>query len=301
MKPKNNSPLGKIILLLAIVSGLASIYALPESVRNIWVLVLLSLSIIILIIWIIDIIKKGKQFDIWVFEDSEFTRKPASLSDIRWIARLENRKYSVNDAVPYEKLKEWYQANQNGFSLILENNKRIGHVDILPIKNGDKLFEKYCEGAICEIDIPGTSIAPPEERDSVENIYVESIIIDPERPSIIKFILNPFNAEKPRFRVRQAPIRYLLSSLVPIVRDVANPNNVKYVYAMAATKVGKHFMNSLGFDLETPADERKDGHDLYKVSLPVLTERIGNRLKYTVIQERQEFELLIQKAEQQEQ
>jgi len=251
----------------------------------------------ILTMWIIDIAKRRRQFPRKIIDrESEYQISSASLDDLNWIARLEKATYKPTDAAPLEKLKEWYLANHSGFFVILEDGKRIGHIDILPVKKNDQMFDKFFEGVVREIKISGASIATPEEKGNVEKIYVESVIINPKCPSIIKYIFSPFSTEKPRRRGHQAPIKYLLSNLVPIISNITDSNSVKYVYAMAATRHGRHVLTSLGFDIETPASYREDGHDLFRASLPVLTERIGGLLKYTVIKRRKEFEAILQKG-----
>ena len=221
---------------------------------------------------------------------------PALLDDIYWIAQLEDKVYMEGDAIPLTKLMEWYMVNPNGFFLILENGERIGQLDILPIKNHDPIFKKFIEGSICEVDIPGASIASNEERIDIDELYVESVIID----SRSSYPSQPLGASHARWcqnkNIYQAPIRYLLSNLIPIIRNITDPTSAKYIYAIAASKAGKHLLSSLGFNIIRPARFRKDNHDMFRLSTPLITEKIGSMIKHTTVQDRRGFDLLLQKA-----
>lgn len=179
----------------------------------------------------------------------------AKPEDITWIADLEKSFYK-KDAIPEAKLKEWFEANPSGFFLVFENDRRIGHLDILPMKTGDRTFQEFCSGKKREVDIPGTSIASATQKHNIQHLYVESVIIHPQA-------IN-----------RQAALTLLLDQFIRLIEGVARIEKVENVYAIAATKKGQDLLEHLGFEVERRSKKMKDKHPLYRVRLWLMAKRI---------------------------
>ncbi|MGB7925053.1 MAG: hypothetical protein WCF57_17565 [Pyrinomonadaceae bacterium] len=175
-----------------------------------------------------------------------------------WIARLEAETYSAEDAVPKSVLKEWYDHNPQGFFIIKRKGHRIGHVDVLPLRPAT--LETFCEGKILERDIPGTGLYTPAERDSIRDLYVESVIIQTPQGSP---------------NIRAPAISYLLSNFTELVGAVCDPGKVESVYAIAASRAGERLMLHLGFRKVKPASERTDGHDFFAAEFAHLAARLS--------------------------
>lgn len=191
-----------------------------------------------------------------------YTVDPATPEEIDWITQLEANTYS-QDAVPDHVLKEWYESNPDGFSILRMNGQKIGHLDILPVC--PKTLGLFLEGTITEREIRGDSLYPPEEKELVRNLYVESIIVQ----------LPPGH----RSNASARPVMALLCKFIQLTGRVANPDNIENIYAVAASQEGKGFMKKLGFELARSGQERKDHLDLYVVRFDSLKVRISTLCK----------------------
>jgi len=180
----------------------------------------------------------------------------ASSKEIDWIADLERQVYTHEDAVPKHILKEWYKSNPTGFSVIrMTNSQKIGHIDILPIR--PTTLNTFVEGNIVERDIRGDSLYAPGDRESIRDIYVESIIVLPPKgfskvPAMLS-VLKSFNG---------------------LVERICDPTRLDNVYAIAASTSGERLLRRLGFDLLVPSKNRADEHDLFVVKFIDLAARI---------------------------
>jgi hypothetical protein len=137
----------------------------------------------------------------------------ATSEEIDWIADLEAQVYTPVDAVPKHVLREWFQSNPTGFSVIrMTNGQKIGHIDILPIRPTS--LTTFVAGNIVERDIRGDSLYAPSDRESIRDIYVESIIVLPPK------------------RFSKAPaILCVLTSFVSLVERICDPTKLESVYA----------------------------------------------------------------------
>ena len=181
---------------------------------------------------------------------------PASLEDIEWIAQLEAEMYRGSDVVSVEILKEWYAANPTGFFVIKTTNcERVGHIDILPVRS--RILRLFIEGALLERDIRGDSLYSPGERDSIRELYIESLAICVSG------------------RCKIAALRALVLNLPSLLCKIAAPENIETVYGMAATKPGEQMMEHLGFQRVLKGEERKDGHPVFSIRFKNLMENIS--------------------------
>jgi len=187
---------------------------------------------------------------------TSFLIEPANLEDMEWIARLEAELYRGNDVVPEEILKEWYAANPTGFFVMKTRNaERVGHIDILPVR--PRTLQLFVEGALLERDIRADSLYSPGERDSIRELYIESLAICLPGRSKLAALLS------------------LSSNLPYLVDRIAVLENIESVYAMAATKPGERMMELLGFQIVRNGEWRKDGHPVFSVRFKMLMDNIA--------------------------
>jgi hypothetical protein len=174
-----------------------------------------------------------------------YSIEPATLDDVRWIAELEALMYSA-DAVPFEVLGDWYLKNPRGFWILKRDGRRVGHIDLLPVK--PEALEKFVRGEIVEREIRGVDLYSPADRSLARKLYVESVAVSPAeaRPGLVSHLLSRFHE---------------------LVDCLADPNQVSAVYAIAATGAGQRFLNHLGFSVVQAGRDRKDGHDLFAAQL----------------------------------
>ena len=180
----------------------------------------------------------------------------ATRNEIGWIAEFEAEVYSREDAISEQTLLEWYTINPNGFSIVkMADGKKIGHIDILPLR--PNTLDVFLNGNIVEQDIRGDSLYKASEQHLIKDLYVESIILRPPKP------LSNTSA-----------ILCVLSNIVPMIERIASIEQIEYIYAIAASSSGEKLLRHLGFDVLKSAAQRKDNHDLFRVSSSVLAEKI---------------------------
>ncbi|MBI5099686.1 MAG: hypothetical protein HZB30_10670 [Nitrospirae bacterium] len=152
---------------------------------------------------------------------SRYHMEPATLEGVRWIAQLEADTYSSIDAVPRHVLEEWFSVNPRGFFLLKAlNGSAIGHIDILPIRKSS--LEKFLAGELRETDIRGESLYTPAERRSIKHLYIESVIVKPQR--------NKSSA---------SALLHLLSQFMSMINNVGVFENIEMIYAIAASRAGE--------------------------------------------------------------
>ncbi len=160
---------------------------------------------------------------------------PASRDDILWAAALAKRIYRGNDVIPASVMLEWFDVNRNGFSVIKLGKKRIGNLDILPLKR--LTLKRFEAGKLLEKDIVGDSLYTVDESNKIEDLYIESFVC-PKNPMAVPVVLSQFES---------------------IVKRLCAPNQVKRVFAISASPGGTNMLGKLGFKLTG----RAQGHDLY--------------------------------------
>ncbi len=190
---------------------------------------------------------------------------PATEDDLLWIARLEARVFSEQDAVPEMVLREWYAINPHGFFIIKEKNgERVGNLTILPLR--PSTLRAFSEGHILDKDIRGDSLYSSTERHSIRDLYVESIIVS-----------------LPKGKSNAPALLCILSRIGLIMRRLCDMAEVDHIYAIAASSSGEKFMKRLGFVQVKSAEVRKDGHDLFAVKFAnlatIIATMCGEQLK----------------------
>ena len=122
----------------------------------------------------------------------------------------------------------------------------------------------FLKGQIKEIDIPGTSLYSIDEMWKTKILHVGSVII----------------ASNKTHEHRVAAVRFLLAQFITLIKSFTRPDNIQYVYAIAATEEGQDLLNLLSFDVDSKAEERIDKHNLYRAYLHVMAKKIIRILKH---------------------
>lgn len=248
---------------IGVISGVSGILSAPDNIRTYIVFASIAAVSIICLVYLLFLIQNSRRQSIGVdisVLDASFNIVPANDSDLRWIAELQKSVYSKADAVPFRVLKEWFHVFSNGFFVIVDkDNNRVGHIDILPIK--ESTLALYKLGELTETEIRGESLYSSAEKDKIEDIYIESLIISPKYTSIRPFAL-----------------RDLMRSLPEIVSRIGNRATIKRVSAMAATRDGERILKRLGFRLISDTHERRDGHRMFEASFKDFYNRVTKPL-----------------------
>lgn len=169
----------------------------------------------------------------------------ADASDIGKIAKQEASIYTSEDRIPEAVLKEWYDANPSGFTVVkTADGSLVVHLNILPLR--PNTCQQFIAGSIVEREIRGDSLFGSKERASITRLHIESVMLDVPKP-----------------RSKEVALRALASALPDVFARVADHDKIERIYAIAASDEGKDLLQDLGFAIEGEARRRKDGHNLY--------------------------------------
>ena len=172
----------------------------------------------------------------------EFELRPATEQDIGWMAALE-RKYFRRAAVHERVLQEWFGANGTGFSVLeLRGGRRVGFLNILPIR--PDTLQKLKRGEIVEKEVSRSMLYREHEREAIRELYIECLLIDEHRPR---------------------GLRYLLAHVRKLIREVCIPERVRKLYALAATEEGSKILRDLGFKPYLRNKQRRDGLTMFSI------------------------------------
>ncbi len=252
MKRELDKAIGIFIGIAGLVGVIAQLLTTPTGLRTL-AFRFLFVTLLVLGIWIVaqNTWRKRKASQalprIEQLEDisAGYQTVQASVNEVDWIARLEAQVYTPADAIPKHTLKEWYNCNPTGFSVIkMKDGRKIGHIDILPIRPAT--LKTFLEGNIVEKDIRGDSLYSPKEKHLIQDLYVESIIVLP-----------------PKGFSNAPAVLSVLTNFAKLVERICDPANVGNIYAIAASESGERLLKRLGFDPIVSSQTRADHHDLF--------------------------------------
>jgi hypothetical protein len=194
-------------------------------------------------------------------ERNRYSLEPAVSGEVGWIAQLEQEMYKPDEAIPGDLLEEWFARNPGCFSILKTDDEiKIGHVDILPVHPA--VLEKFVHGDIVERDIRGDDLYSPTDKNSVRELYVESVAI----------LLPPGRSKAPA-------VLYLMCHIAEAMERICNLSRIENMYAIAATAEGAHFLGRLGFEIYKAAESRRDRHNLFMASFQGVVEATSGLCK----------------------
>jgi|GEM_PF-3284466 hypothetical protein len=187
---------------------------------------------------------------------ANFELQQATVADIKWLYDLEQKAYTGVDAISLDVLKGWYRANPNVFHILRrKDGERVGHIDVLPIRNDT--LKLFLYGKILEGEINGDAICSEGEKATIRNLYIESVAIP---------YLTGYR--------RSCALRDALLGFDPIFHQLCFPDSTTMIYAMPASEEGRRIMVRLGFRILVNGGHRKDGHSMYSTSYSDFMERL---------------------------
>jgi hypothetical protein len=190
--------------------------------------------------------KKGKEVQELVFS-------PSSVADTWTEVQIGLEIYGEDDIVPFEKLLDWRDANDETQMSVKAQGKVVGYTALMPLD--EQVLQMLVQDKIRERDIPIQSIKKwTEPRLSV---YVCSLTVLPT---------NNRNIDKERgsFLIKQT-IRWALR--------INQQYDIKNWYGIGATPEGQHILSNLGFkEIVSLYDGERKGYLLedIKTAVPVI-------------------------------
>jgi predicted DNA-binding transcriptional regulator AlpA len=138
------------------------------------------------------------------------------------------RLYEPEDIVPYARLLEWREANEDIFMSARENGKRIAGVTIIPL--AEDVIKSLIDERIRERDIEPWAIRKWSDKNLTA--YIPSISIH-------------HTGDKQRDRRRG---HFIIRSAIRWAISLDKHYDIKKWYAIAATPEGKKLVEHLGFE-----------------------------------------------------
>jgi len=258
-----NKALGALVGATGFAAALVAIFTAPSRLRSLTFALLLGFSVLLFCVIVGPEALRAYRARRCLPANHEldglrgFSVEPATSGDIAWIAALEAAVYSKSDAVPEQTLREWFSVNPTGFSIIRDpSGKAIGHLDILPLR--PVTMDAFCKGDIVEREIRGDSLYSPTDRSSMTTLYVESVILVPEKPMM-----------------KGPALLCLLDNLGAILERITDVNTVEKLYAIAATAAGENLLKRLSFEVAGVGERRRDAHGLFVARVTNVAARIA--------------------------
>jgi predicted DNA-binding transcriptional regulator AlpA len=136
--------------------------------------------------------------------------------------------YDPEDIVPYARLLEWREANEDIFMSARENGQRIAGVTILPL--AEDVIQSLIDEKIRERDIEPWAIRKWSDKNLTA--YIPSISVH-------------HTGDKQKDRIRG---HYIIRSAIRWAFSLNKHYDIKKWYAIAATPEGKKLVEHLGFE-----------------------------------------------------
>lgn len=179
---------------------------------------------------------------------------PSTENDVKWAAKLAMTVYAGYDVIPEKVMLNWYKANPNGFYVVKrEDGANVGNLDLLPLR--PNTLQEFIAGDLLEKEILGDCLFGAGEKASVRDVYIESMVIPPH------LFHDKYTNSFALFAVIAKLAECILGLCEP---SLAEKGEIK-VYALSANKVVGKRLVQIGFEVASPKDKRKDGHDLYRI------------------------------------
>lgn len=187
--------------------------------------------------------EKGKKTPKFVFS-------PSTPNDLWTEVRIGTELYGEDDIVPFKKLLEWREINDDIFMSLKEDGKVIAYSSFMPLEGG--VILSLIEDKIRERDIPNSALKQWTDRNlsvyiaSMTAIRTENKEIDTKRGWMI--------------------VRHALKWALSLDRQF----NIVDWYAIGATKDGQDLLEDLGFkEIVSLYDGERKGYKIQDIKHPI--------------------------------
>lgn len=147
------------------------------------------------------------------------------------------------DSLDFKLIESWRKKNPNIFLCIKDGNELVASFSLIPIKNS--FMDMFISGRVKEDQLTIDDIYDSTKDKDAYRLYIAGVIVK--------------NPGTPKSR---SYTRVMVWALINFYKKYYGTKKVREVYGLAATKGGEKFMKDLLFELISPKDTRKDGHDL---------------------------------------
>jgi predicted DNA-binding transcriptional regulator AlpA len=187
--------------------------------------------------------ERDKKVDRLIFSSS-------TLNDLWAEVTIGRILYGEDDIVPYKRLLEWREVNDEMFMSLKEDGRVIAYSSLMPLE--ENVIRLLLEDKIRERDIPLTAIK--QWTDPEISVYTASITVRPSGNSL---------KDRERGRIH---IRHTIKWALSLDRQL----DIKNWYGIGATAEGQRLFERLGFtEIVSLYDGKRKGYYIEDVKKPV--------------------------------
>ena len=198
----------------------------------------------------IDIIARRQQTRYKQKGPTHLIFSPSSPADMWTEIQIGISLYGEDDVVPYEKILEWRDINDEMHMSVKERGQVVAYSCLMPLE--EKILPPLIQDQIRERDIPNKAIK--QWTDSQLSVYLSSLTVNPTEN-------QTRDKEIGRFIIRQT-IKWALA----LYRQF----DIKNWYGIGATSEGQSLFEALGFtEIANVHEGKRKGYILQNVDNPV--------------------------------
>lgn len=197
----------------------------------------------------IDVLAKRQQLRHKDTGPTHLVFTPSSPADMWAEIQIGTNLYGANDVVPYEKILEWRDINDEMHKSVKDQGRVVGYSCFMPLE--ESIMLPLLEDKIRERDIPNSTIK--QWTDPQLSVYVSSVTVKPSGSTKI-------DRDVGAFLIRQT-VKWALS----LYRQF----DIKNWYGIGATPEGQRLFESLGFtEIVSVHGSQRKGYKLEDVAHP---------------------------------
>lgn len=181
---------------------------------------------------------------------SRFVFSPSTPRDLWAEVTIGRNLYGEDDIVPYKRLLEWREINDEIFMSLKDNGEVVGYSSLMPLD--EDVIRPLIEDKLRERDIPLDALK--QWTDPRLSIYVSSITTKPSG--------DPVKDKERGWLLLRHTVKWALT--------VNRQADIKNWYGIGATKEGQNLFEGLGFsEIVSLYNGERKGYYLEDVKTPV--------------------------------
>lgn len=179
----------------------------------------------------------------------KFVYSPSTPNDLWAEVSIGIHLYGEDDIVPFKRLLEWREINDEIFMSLKENGKVIAYSSLMPLE--EEVILSLIEDKIRERDIPDNAIR--QWTDPQLSVYIASVTV------------NPTGDKEVDTRRGWIVIRHTLKWALSLDRQF----NIVNWYGIGATKEGQALFEDLGFsEIASLYNDERKGYKIRDIKQP---------------------------------
>ena len=179
----------------------------------------------------------------------KFVYSPSTPNDLWAEVRIGTQLYGEDDVVPFKRLLEWREINDEIFMSLKEHGKVIAYSSLMPLE--EEVILSLLEDKMRERDIPDSAIK--QWTDPQLSVYIASVTV------------SPTGDKEVDTRRGWMVVRHTLKWALSLDRQF----NIVNWYGIGATKEGQALFEDLGFsEIASLDNKERKGYKIRDIKQP---------------------------------